>query len=195
MDTSLGETGEEIDTKTRAEMLDEGIDLIHGLWKGELQFSGKHYTVDLTGRADLAAVGAPVQEQIPIWCVGVWPRPKSMRRIVRCEGLIPQAATPSGPAEVREMFAWLRERGGAGEGFDLMMEGETQPGDDAAVASIRALAEAGATWWLETRWELPHESDRFVVAFCARPFPQWGLLSLHTAAASTFSSSLPRQII
>ena len=31
-----------------------------------------------------------VQERIPVWVVGVWPRPKSMRRVLRCDGIIPQ---------------------------------------------------------------------------------------------------------
>ncbi|GHO57104.1 hypothetical protein KSB_55790 [Ktedonobacter robiniae] len=37
--------------------------------------------------------------------------------------------------------------------FDIIWEGET-PGDDAeqAAAIVRPWAEAGATWWLESRW-------------------------------------------
>ena len=37
-----------------------------------------------------------------------------------------------------------------------MVDGET-PADDAAAAAtqVRALADAGATWWLETRWGMP----------------------------------------
>jgi hypothetical protein len=32
----------------------------------------------------------PVQQpRVPIWVVGAWPRPKSMRRVLRCDGLLP----------------------------------------------------------------------------------------------------------
>src|SRR5439155_504711 len=40
---------------------------------------------------------------------------------------------------------------------DLMAEGETPAGDDsAAAAALTPWAEAGCTWWLESRWEMPH---------------------------------------
>jgi hypothetical protein len=40
------------------------------------------------------------------------------------------------------------------------MEGET-PGDDPARAAaiVGGWADAGATWWIESRWELPRDSD------------------------------------
>src|SRR5207247_3451021 len=40
VDTGLGHTGEELDTKRRAQMLDEGIDLIAALWDGHLKYDG-----------------------------------------------------------------------------------------------------------------------------------------------------------
>ena len=44
--------------------------------------------------------------------------------------------------------------------FDIVMEGET-PGDDPeqAAAIIGKWADAGATWWIESRWELPRDAD------------------------------------
>jgi hypothetical protein len=41
----------------------------------------------------------------------------------------------------------------------MVAEGET-PADDIAAASARVSpwADAGCTWWLETRWEMPHDS-------------------------------------
>jgi hypothetical protein len=59
------------------------------------------------------------------------------------------------PEEIRAIAA-ARERKPAGEPFDIVMEGTT-PGDDpeAARAIVRPLAEAGATWWIESPWDLP----------------------------------------
>src|SRR6266496_5004403 len=46
--TGLDRMGEPTDRRLRAELLDEGIDLIHALWRGELKFGGHHYDVDLS---------------------------------------------------------------------------------------------------------------------------------------------------
>ena len=161
----LGNTGEATDRRTRAELLDEGIDLVAGLWDGERTYQGRHFTMDLSGRDDLSAVARPVQPRIPIWVVGAWPRPKSMRRVLRCDGLLPVAMDDDGsfrtttPDDIRAMVAWLDRNGGRRPGFDVVMEGET-PADDpaAAAAQVAPWAEAGCTWWLDARWEMPHHS-------------------------------------
>ncbi len=166
VDTGLGRTGEVIDRRERAEMLDEGIDLIAGVWEGRLSFEGKHYNIDLAERADLARAGAAVQKpRIPIWVVGAWPRPKSMRRVLRCDGLLPNCMDSNGfrettPDDIRAMIAWLDAHSGRRPGFDVVMEGET-PADDPAKAAdiVRPWAEAGCTWWLDARWAMPHDSD------------------------------------
>src|ERR1700754_831291 len=104
LDAALPQTGEETDLRTRAEMMDEGIDLIRTLWSGGTSFKGRHYQCEVPGGEVL-----PVQDRIPIWVVGVWPRPKSMRRVLRCDGVIPGYG--GGPDAVREMCAWLAGHG------------------------------------------------------------------------------------
>ena len=165
VDAELGRTGEETDRRVRAEMLDEGIAVIRGLWAGRLSHAGKHYDIDLTAREDIARVAQPVQPRIPIWVVGAWPRPQSMRRVLRCDGLLPVVMrdgdfAETTPDDIRAMTAWLAERGGMGEGFDVVMEGET-PHDDAARARdiVAPWAEAGCTWWLDARWAMPHDAS------------------------------------
>jgi hypothetical protein len=163
VDTQLGQTGEVADRRTRAAMLDEGIDLIQGIWDGNLRFEGKHYQMDLEARDDLLRVGRPVQPRVPIWVVGAWPRPKSMRRVLRCDGLLPVCFDEAGPRETRPedieaMLGWLRERGGGRPGFDVVMEGETPVDANEAAAIVAPWAAVGCTWWLDARWELPHDS-------------------------------------
>jgi Luciferase-like monooxygenase len=149
-------TGETLDLRTKAGMLDEGIDLIHELWSGTTAFHGRHYHYDCP-RGDLAEVGRPVQPRIPIWVVGAWPRPKSMRRVLRCDGVIPQYQDhPASPKHARDVRAWLTEHGAPAH-FDLIAEGET-PAADPAAALVLPWAQAGCTWWLETRWQMPHHS-------------------------------------
>ena len=170
VDTELGRTGEETDRRTRAAMVDEGIDLMRGLWEGRLAYAGKHYEVDLEARDDLVRVAQPVQPRIPIWVVGAWPRQQSMRRVLRCDGLLPVVMrdgdfVETTPDDIRAMRAWLTERGGMGDGFDVIMEGET-PADDPVRAReiVAPWAEAGCTWWLDARWTMPHESPERMAA-------------------------------
>ncbi|MGB9111762.1 MAG: LLM class flavin-dependent oxidoreductase [Acidimicrobiales bacterium] len=151
-------TGEVTDLRGRAELLDEGIDLMRTLWEGGKGYRGRHYTYEAGELDELSSMGAPVRSRIPIWVVGVWPRPKSMTRTLRCDGVVPQyegfgdGARPEHAQAVRE---WLDRRGGTG--IDLVAQGET-PADnaDTARAQVDRWRKAGCTWWLETRWEMPH---------------------------------------
>jgi alkanesulfonate monooxygenase SsuD/methylene tetrahydromethanopterin reductase-like flavin-dependent oxidoreductase (luciferase family) len=159
--TDLPDTGEETDLRTRAEMMDEGIDLIRGLWDGQQSFHGSYYRYEVA-RDDLTQMARPVRDRIPIWVVGVWPRPKSMRRVLRCDGIVPQfdlgEDREQTPDDVRALRGWLAEHR-APDGFDVIAEGET-PGDNAdrAASLVTPWAAAGCTWWLESRWEMPHHS-------------------------------------
>jgi hypothetical protein len=50
--------------------------------------------------------------RIPVWVVAAWPRPKSMRRALRCDGLLPVRVDGGEfrgitPADVRAMRRWL----------------------------------------------------------------------------------------
>jgi len=160
LSTDLPLTGEVTALRARAELLDEGIDLIRALWAGQTSYHGRHYHYECEGD-DLAQVGRPYQGRIPIWVVGVWPRPQSMRRVLRCDGVVPQyqvAGREGTPEDARALRAWLLERG-AKPDLDVIAQGET-PADDpeAATAQVAPWAVAGCTWWLETRWEMPHHS-------------------------------------
>jgi alkanesulfonate monooxygenase SsuD/methylene tetrahydromethanopterin reductase-like flavin-dependent oxidoreductase (luciferase family) len=81
----LPRTGEESDLRLRAAMLDEGIDLMCELWHGSGTYHGQVFETTFE-RSDQIQVARPVQSRVPIWVVGLWPRPKSMRRVLRCDG-------------------------------------------------------------------------------------------------------------
>ncbi|HXY45115.1 MAG TPA: LLM class flavin-dependent oxidoreductase [Acidimicrobiales bacterium] len=151
-------TGEVTDLKRRAELLDEGIDLIRTLWDGGKSYHGRHYDYEAGELDELTSMGGPLRRMIPIWVVGVWPRPKSMNRVLRCDGIVPQyegLGEDARPEHARAVREWLDEHD-ASE-LDLVSQGETPAGDPAAArAQVEAWAEAGCTWWLETRWEMPH---------------------------------------
>ena len=144
----LPRTDEVTDLRERADLLDEGIGLVRELLTGGRGHHGPHYRFECE-QDDQLEVARPVQERVPIWVVGVWPRPRSMRRVLGCDGVVPQYAGEGTPADARALCDWLLEHG-ADPTFDVIAQGET-PLDDPA-----AWAGAGCTWWLETRWELPH---------------------------------------
>ena len=155
-DMLLG-TREATDRRERAERLDEGIDLLRAVWSGGRSYHGKYYDFAEDRDGELVEVGRPVQERVPVWVVGAWPRPKSMRRAARCDGVVPEYYLDEGreatPDDVRELRAWLAEHG-ARPDIDVIAEGETSATDHAeASAHVAERAAAGCTWWLETRWQ------------------------------------------
>jgi hypothetical protein len=155
-DGGFGRVGEPTDRKTRAELLDEGLAVLTGLWSGQpFSFQGAHYQVE-----EMTFLPPPVQQpRIPIWVVGAWPRPKSMDRALRYDGLLPAKVNADGtagevtPADLVAMREYIAAHRTASTPFDILWEGET-PGDDPARAAalVRPWAEAGATWWMESRW-------------------------------------------
>lgn len=157
-DTGFTAFGEVTDRKTRAELLDDGLDILTGLWRGQpFAFDGKHYRVQPT---DFMVPPPPVQQpRIPIWVVGAWNRPKSMARVLRYDGILPNVMTPAGehrpltPDDVREIRAYVETNRTETTPFDIIVEGTT-PGDDPAKAAdvVSSWTDAGATWWIEAMW-------------------------------------------
>ena len=160
-DTGWEALGQVTDRKTRAELLDEGLEILTGLWQGQpFSYSGKHYHIKEIRFPHRPP--APVQQpRIPIWVVGAWPRMKSMRRALRYDGLLPVVMGDDGkvrmtratPDEIREMRVFIAANRKETTPFDVIVEGET-PGDDweKAASIVRPYAEAGATWWIEALW-------------------------------------------
>lgn len=155
----FSKVGEETNRKIRAEMLDEGLAILTGLWSGQpFSYTGQHYQVQ-----EMTFLPPPVQSpRIPIWVIGAWPRMKSMQRALRWDGIIPAKMLENGsfadmaPADIQEMKTFIEQRRSQTTNFDIVMEGET-PGDDptAATAMLQPLAQAGMTWWLEAVWASP----------------------------------------
>jgi alkanesulfonate monooxygenase SsuD/methylene tetrahydromethanopterin reductase-like flavin-dependent oxidoreductase (luciferase family) len=155
-DGGFGKVGEPTDRKTRAELLDESLEIITGLWSGQpFAYSGKHYQLE-----EMTFTPPPAQSpRIPIWVVGAWPSERSMRRVLRYDGILPNIMPPSvsqdnaTPEAIRAIREYVEAHREATTPFEIVWEGET-PGDDPARAAeiVRPWAEAGATWWNEARW-------------------------------------------
>jgi alkanesulfonate monooxygenase SsuD/methylene tetrahydromethanopterin reductase-like flavin-dependent oxidoreductase (luciferase family) len=150
--------GEEADDKTRAEKLDEGLEIVSKLLSGELlHFTGKHYHLDgVRFRPRPFA-----NRRIPVWVAGMLPKKAPFRRAARWNGVFPLKTPANGaapftwdqlwlsPAELREVVAYIRTVRHATDPFDVVATGAT-PNDQGKAADMTAsFAEAGATWWLE----------------------------------------------
>lgn len=86
-DVEWGNFGEMMDLKQRAEMLDEGLEILCGLWSGQpFSFSGRHYSV----KESQFLPPAFQSPRIPIWVAGNWPNKAPFRRMARWDGMIPQ---------------------------------------------------------------------------------------------------------
>jgi alkanesulfonate monooxygenase SsuD/methylene tetrahydromethanopterin reductase-like flavin-dependent oxidoreductase (luciferase family) len=153
-DAGVTGVGDPDDRRVRAERLDESLEILTGLWSGErFGFEGKHYAF-----APMAFRPTPVQRpHVPIWVVGAWPRERSMRRVIRYDGLLPGVILPGGkhptmtPDHVREMREWIGKRRSL-DGFEIVVEGKTGVRRAAAAAKVKPWHEAGATWWIESDW-------------------------------------------
>lgn len=141
------------DRLARAHRLDEGLEILTGLWSGQpFSYNGDYYQV-----RDMTFLPRPVQvPRIPIWVVGAWPRKKSMRRVLRYDGVLPSKMGADNtfaeltPEDIRAIKAYIGEHRAMNTPYEIVMDGKTR-GDDQAQASsiVRPFAEAGLTWWIE----------------------------------------------
>lgn len=147
------------DIHTRAELMDEGIDLLNAFYRAkQFDYNGKHHHLKLTQVDEMHYPPPPVQQpRLPIWVVGVWPRMKSMQRVLKCDGLIPHLMSDEGkfvdvtPAALSEMKRYIDANRAAATPFNYIIEGSTHEMDAAHTRDKLAMwQDAGATWWAET---------------------------------------------
>lgn len=154
----FGDLGDEPDQRVRAAMLDEGLEVVTGLWSGErFSYEGSYYHLK-----PVVFRPKPLQQpRIPIWVAGVWPNRRPLARMARWDGMFPLFWEINDPvlqrsylrltvekvlALRREIYADADERP-----FEVVMVGDTPPDrPDQTQAYIAAFGEAGATWWLES---------------------------------------------
>jgi hypothetical protein len=152
---------EPTDTKTRASLLDETIDILSLLFEcKQLDYNGQHYHLKLTQLDEMHYPPKPIQQpRVPLWVPGIWPRKKSMKRILRCDGLLPQKMNSEGelqavtPTDLGEMKAFIDANRTLTTPFDYIIEGNTEELDPQQVKEVlREWSDAGATWWIEGLW-------------------------------------------
>jgi len=149
VEEELGRFGDPTDPRVRAEILDEGLDILAGLWSGQpFSYQGTHHQI-----AEVTFLPMPVQQpRIPLWVAGTWPNKPPMRRAARWDGVcLPQADGSLTPEQLRAAVEYIQEYRGRVEPFEVTWAGFT-PGDDprAGAGKVAPYVEAGLTWWLES---------------------------------------------
>jgi alkanesulfonate monooxygenase SsuD/methylene tetrahydromethanopterin reductase-like flavin-dependent oxidoreductase (luciferase family) len=162
--SAFGESGE---LGERAARLDEGLEVLSGLWSGqEVNHRGRYYTVDGVTLAPRPA------ETIPVWVGGN--ATAAMKRAARWHGwfadstdAIEMTLDPADFAKGVETVRAQRDRDGP---MDYIVQGYSDGADRELVDGYRR---AGATWWLEAihdiRGSLPEMMDRVRAGPAAEP--------------------------
>jgi len=156
-DGAFSKVGEETDRRLRAQRLDEALAVLQGCWSGAaFEFSGEHFRV----QESTFLPPSYQRPRVPVWVVAAWPRPRSLGRALRWDGIMPEVMPRGGerrdpqPGDIRAVRAHVEDRIGE-RPYDYVVEISTGGKGEAEAADIAAAyAEAGATWWLEPVWEL-----------------------------------------
>ncbi len=143
--------GDESDPKIRAEMLDEGLEIINQLWSGEIgSMRGKHYSV-IQSQLLPACFQKP---RIPVWIAGLWPNKKPLFRSFEWDGYFPMKKTKEDrfllPDEIYQTRKMIDERSQMIKIYDLVASGYTDKMNwSENVRFVNECQQAGGTWWLE----------------------------------------------
>lgn len=147
----FGRFGMPVDERVRADMLDEGLGIVTGLWSGEpFEHTGEHYQV-----GPVTFLPTPLQKpRIPIWVAGMWPKRRPFRRAARWDGVAPIAFENGEfrditPEDIEAILALVAEHRISDAPFEVAVAGSVLTRGAAGREQAAALAAAGATWWRE----------------------------------------------
>jgi alkanesulfonate monooxygenase SsuD/methylene tetrahydromethanopterin reductase-like flavin-dependent oxidoreductase (luciferase family) len=143
------------DNKIRAQRLDEALEILDRWWQHTswrtFTYEGRYYHLqEMPAQVDWITHTPWQKPRIPLWVIG-GEKQSQIRRAARWNG----AVIDGNPTELAERKAAIEALRSSASPLDIITEGETPPNDPVrAAAIVRPYAEAGATWWLESMWEL-----------------------------------------
>ncbi|MBN1264495.1 MAG: LLM class flavin-dependent oxidoreductase [Anaerolineales bacterium] len=149
--------GEDIDSIERSKKLDEGLDILAGLWSGEeTTVQGQKYSVDR-----IQFLPPALQKpRIPVWIGGNWPSKAPFRRAARWDGVFPMFNDKTIPAldQIRACRQFLAGQQDLSPRFEFAHLGDStfnmEPGQ--AAEHTGPFQEVGVTWWMEPLWPIPY---------------------------------------
>lgn len=171
--------GQVTSLRDRAGLLDETLAWLERSWSGaDFDFHGEQVE---TGPFRFPE--RPVNGRIPVWPVGVWdperPPVKNLRRTLRWDGIVPQlrgTADDLTPSQIAALVDWLTAHRAApagangprdtagGRPFEVVLQGKLPADRVAAADQARTMADAGATWWIDSWWDPATDSAESLLA-------------------------------
>ena len=147
-DADFSYFGDEADPKVRAEQLDEGLQVLDGLWSGRrYTFKGKHHKVE-GARFLPRSVQRP---RVPVWIGGFLPNKKPILRAAGWDGMLPLKRRgwiePSDVEAIVELVFTERDPEAL---FDISIIGTRKSLSRSHGDKLARLEQAGATWWLDS---------------------------------------------
>lgn len=139
--------GEEANNRTRAQKLDEGLDILTGLWTGEtFSYNGTHYQLD-----PVKFLPTPQQQpRIPVWIGGGWDKLNPLKRAVKYDGYFPlKFGDNLSIDEWQGIRDKIKQHRTSDAPFDLIHGGYLPDEPDAAAKMVAPYAELGMDWWIE----------------------------------------------
>lgn len=144
--------GEASDPKTLAALLDEGLEVLTGLWSGDLyQHTGPAYQIK-----EAQFLPRPLQSpRIPIWVAGMWPAKAPLRRAAGFDGVIPigrdlPLTAMLAPAQMQAVASYIASQPMYTTPFEVVHMGITAGTDVAYDREVVAnYQRVGVTWWVE----------------------------------------------
>ncbi len=144
--------GEPSDPTTLAAQLDEGLDVLTGLWSGEpYRHEGTYFHIK-----EAQFLPRPVQSpRIPIWVAAMWPAKAPLRRAARWDGVVPigrdlPLTAMLTPAQMHEIIRSVALQPGYISPFEVIHSGLTAGMDAAHERDVVAsYQQVGVTWWVE----------------------------------------------
>ncbi len=148
-DFSFAHFNEVLDPKRRARMLDEGLEVITRIWRGEMfSFDGEFYKLH-----DVQVLLRPVQQpRIPIWVGGGYPSRGPVARALRWDGscMYKEPGHWMQPEDVRALCEKVIAKRGTLEGYDITVGGAERWKNLKKLREyMEAIAAEGMTWWHE----------------------------------------------
>lgn len=144
--------GETPHAKVRAQKLDEGLDVLTGLWSGKpFRYDGGYFNL-----GEVTFMPPPLQQpRIPVWIGGIWPAKRPFRRAAKWDGVFPMKVGRDGvpvtltPDDVMQVRAYIDRHRTDAAPYDVVIGGETPTDINRATEQIIPYVEAGVTWWME----------------------------------------------
>jgi alkanesulfonate monooxygenase SsuD/methylene tetrahydromethanopterin reductase-like flavin-dependent oxidoreductase (luciferase family) len=140
--------GEDANNHVRARKLDEGLDVLLGVWSGEeFSYDGEFFRLN-----KVRLRPRPVQRpRIPVWVAGQWPNRRAWRRSARYDGVYPvknDGFDALSLAELGQVMDDVRTHRESADPFDVVLSAQPDKHGHRPGPSLGEYAEAGATWWI-----------------------------------------------